>query len=66
MYTVIETPVYSRPLRDWKDAGQRQESENTLRPKGIRVLTYSELIKNAEKAYQSYVDESRSLQRQSR
>ena len=53
--------VVGKPLRDWKDSGQRRESEDTLRPKGIRVLTYNELIRNAEKAYQSYVDESRKV-----
>ena len=58
----IETVcVVGKPLRDWKTPRRRQESEDTLRPKGIRVLTYNELIKNAEKAYQSYIDESRSI-----
>ena len=53
--------VVGKPLRDWKNPRGRQESEDTLRPKGIRVLTYTELIRNAEKAYQSYVDESRKV-----
>ena len=51
--------VVGRPLRDWAVANGRRESEDTLRPKGIRVLTYGELIENAQRAYQSYLDESR-------
>ncbi len=58
----IETVcVVGKPLRDWTDDGRRRESEDTLRPKSIRILTYTELIQNAEKAYQSYVDESRKV-----
>ena len=58
----IETVcVVGKPLRDWSDSGRRRESDDTLRPKGIRVLTYTELIRNAEKAYQSYIDESRKV-----
>lgn len=58
----IETVcVVGKPLRDWENPGGQQESADTLRAKGIRVLTYKELIQNAEKAYQSYIDESRSV-----
>ena len=56
----IETVcVVGKPLRDWGNPGGQQESADTLRPKGIRVLTYKELIQNAEKAYQSYIHQSR-------
>lgn len=55
--------VVGKSLQDWQNPGARRESEDMLRVKGIRILTYSELIKNAEKAYQSYVDESRKVSR---
>ena len=51
--------VVGKPLRDWTAPNGRRESDDTLRPKGIRVLTYGELIQNAERAYQSFLDESR-------
>ena len=58
----IETVcVVGRPLQDWGNPAGQQESAATLRPKGIRVLTYKELIQNAEKAYQSYIDQSREV-----
>lgn len=51
--------VVGRPLRDWDNGRRRQESNNTLKAKDIRVLTYGELIEHAERAYKAYIDESR-------
>ena len=60
----IETVcIVGKPLRDWSNPGGQRESADTLRAKGIRVLTYKELIQNAEKAYQAYIDESQKVSR---
>ena len=51
--------VVGRPLGDWSNPGGRDFSEQTLKPTGIRVVTYSELIENAHKAYQSFLKKSK-------
>ena len=40
----------------WDDAEERRREEDSLRPLRIRVVTYSELISNAESAYAKFLD----------
>lgn len=46
-------------LQDWEDQESRQESENALAAKHIRVVTYQKLVKDAEVSYQAYLDTRR-------
>ena len=40
---------------EWGDSVGRQESENSLAAKNIRVVTYQQLIRDAEMSYKSYL-----------
>ena len=51
--------VVGKDLRDWKEPGGRQESARTLAGKNIRVVTYTELIRNAGRAYESFLEENK-------
>ena len=42
--------------RHWEDAKERRLDEESLRPRRIRVMTYDELINNAESAYAKFLD----------
>ncbi len=42
--------------RGWEDANERRMDEESLRPRGIRVMTYDELINNAESAYSKFLE----------
>ena len=58
-YPNIDTVcVVGTPLRDWANAEGRKESDETLRAKAIRVVTYQELIENAHKAYKDFLRQS--------
>ena len=46
-------------LKDWETPERRQRSENSLGAQNIRVVTYQQLIKDAETSYQSYLDKHR-------
>ena len=48
--------LVGKELRDWEDAERRQESEQSLAAKNIRVITYQQLIKDAESSYRRYLD----------
>ena len=50
------------PLR-WKNIDKKKEDIESLKDLNIRVLTYGELIKNAEKAYQQYIDKDAEINR---
>jgi len=43
-------------LKDWEEKASRQESENAVAAKHIRVVTYQKLFKDAEVSYQAYRD----------
>ena len=51
--------VVGRDLMDWENDERKQESARTLAGKDIRVVTYSQLINSAEKAYESFLEENR-------
>ena len=42
--------------RGWDDIRERKADEESLRPHRIRVMTYDELIKNAESAYAKFLE----------
>ena len=48
---------------EWTDEGARQKGEDSLRPLGIRVVTYDELIDNAYHAYRRFLEASASKSR---
>ena len=43
-------------LTGWGDLEERQKQENMLATNNIRVVTYQQLIKDAQTSYQSYLD----------
>ncbi len=43
-------------LSNWEDPDRQQRSERALEAKSIRVVTYQQLIKDAEASYQEYLD----------
>lgn len=45
-------------LTDWVTDELREESEKTLQPKNIRVVTYQQLIHDAEINYRNYLEKS--------
>lgn len=50
--------VVGEDLTDWDAPDGREESAKMLAPKNIRVVTYLELIHNAERAYQAFLEEN--------
>ena len=50
--------VIGKPLRDWHQPDGRRESEQSLKPKQIRVVTYQALIEQAHRAYKDFLDKS--------
>ena len=51
--------VVGTALLDWETPARRKESEQALKAKDIRVLTYQELIENAYKAYKDFLERSK-------
>ncbi len=51
--------VVGKTLRDWETPKRRDESERALETKNIRVLTYQELIENAYRAYNDFLERSK-------
>ncbi|MCY4276075.1 MAG: ATP-binding protein [Gammaproteobacteria bacterium] len=45
-------------LKDWSTEELREESVKTLQPKNIRVVTYQQLIREAEINYRNYLEKS--------
>ena len=43
-------------LSGWDDPESKQEDEQSLLAQDIRVITYQQLIKDAENSYQAYLD----------
>lgn len=53
----IETVVLvGKDLKDWSIRNGRKTSDDTLKPSGIRVVKYQELIHNAELSYKEFFD----------
>ena len=46
-------------LRDWSSPVRKRESEDMLRAKNVRVVTYRQLIREAEISYSNYLEKSR-------
>ena len=44
---------------DWENAVDRQESENSLAARNIRVVTYQQLIHDAETSYENYLEKGK-------
>lgn len=58
--------VVGKDLRDWSDVNGRQESDNMLKAKDTRVVMYQELLENAHKAYQQFIEKRKEAGRVSR
>ena len=49
--------VLGRRLRDWDDSPRgEEESRNSLRAYNARIVTYEQLIENAQQAYKDYLE----------
>ena len=46
-------------LSDWETPERRQVSEKSMDARNIRVITYQQLIRDAEASYQQYLEKSR-------
>lgn len=58
--------VVGKDLRDWGEEAGRKESEGALRAKDTRVVMYQELLDNAHKAYQGFLEQHKEAGRVSR
>ena len=47
--------LVGKELRDWETPERRQDSERSLDGKHMRVITYQQLIRDAEASYQQYL-----------
>ena len=43
-------------LSDWEDDERRQVSEKSMAARNIRVITYQQLIRDAEASYKEYLE----------
>ena len=50
--------VVGKPLRQWDEPNSREESTRTLAIRNIRVVLYHELVENAYRSYQAFLDKS--------
>ena len=48
--------LIGEPLAGWEDSGTRDEDNDALKEKGMRVLLYKELLENAQRIYREYLD----------
>ncbi len=55
--------VVGAPLLDWDEEGGRTKADDLLRVIGARVVTYKELLENANRAYQSFLEKRQDLGR---
>ena len=62
-YPIEAVCLVGRLPREWDNAETRKRDEDGLRPYGIRVMTYQELIDNSVAAYSKFVDASESVGR---
>ena len=62
-YPIEAVCLVGKLPRGWDNAETRKRDEDGLRPYGIRVMTYQELIDNSIAAYSKFVDASESVGR---
>lgn len=55
--------VVGKPLKGWNDAITRDEETHILKSKDARVVTYLELINSAMRAYQGFLEQSKTAGR---
>ena len=55
--------LVGKELSDGEDSESRQEIEQSLAAKNIRVITYKQLIRDAEASYQHYLEKSKDIGR---
>ncbi len=48
--------LIGEPLAGWEDPRQRDEDNDSLQRKGMRVLLYKELLENAQRIYKEYLE----------
>ncbi len=51
--------LVGRELSDWENPARRQMSERSMEARNIRVITYQQLIRDAEASYQKYREKSK-------
>ena len=51
--------LVGRDLKDWNTRERKKESEEMLRSKNTRVITYRQLIRDAEVSYQNYLEKDK-------
>ena len=55
--------LVGKELSDGEDSESRQEIERSLAAKNIRVITYKQLIRDAEASYQHYLEKTKDIGR---
>lgn len=55
--------IVGKLLRQWTNAREREISRRSLAEKGIRVVLYDELIENAYRSYQAFLEKNREADR---
>ena len=51
--------LVGKELTDWETPERRQISEKSMEARNIRVMTYQQLIRDAEASYQQYLEKSK-------
>ena len=62
-YPIEAVCLVGRLPRGWNNPDTRKRDEDSLKPLGIRVMTYHELIDNAFAAYSKFIEASESVDR---
>ena len=51
--------IVGEPLTQWADAEQKERSRRTMAEQNVRVVLYNELIEDAYRSYQAFLDKNR-------
>ena len=51
--------IVGKPLTQWADAEQKERSRRTMAEQNVRVVLYDELIEDAYRSYQAFLDKNR-------
>ena len=51
--------IVGKPLKEWDDSENQEASRRSLAAKDIRVVLYDELIENAYRSYQTFLEKNR-------
>ena len=51
--------IVGEPLRQWENAEQKERSRRTMAEQNVRVVLYDELIEDAYRSYQAFLDKNR-------